>query len=82
MCSWEYSGCSRGCCTLLGCVWSALRGPFIRGYIACAHMLAFTVVLGSYFPCIFLLHLAFRCPHMQLAEGSSQASKGFFLKPT
>ena len=82
MCSWECSGRRRGCWTVFNCAWSALGGPFNGGYIVCLYMLASTVVFASSFPCILLLGLAFRCPHMPLAEGSSQVSKGIILRPT
>ena len=60
---------------MFGRAWSAFRGPFAGGYIFCSCMLAFTVVFGSSFPCLLLLRLAFRCPHVQFTEGSSQAQE-------
>ena len=82
MCRWGCSGLGRGCCRVFGCAWSPRRGPSTGGYIVRSYMLASTVVFSSSFPCILLLCLALSCPHMQLAEGTSQASKGIILKPT
>ena len=81
MCSWECSGRRRGCYRVFRCAWSALRGPFNGGYIICSYIFAFTVVYDSSLPCILLLRLAFRCLHVQLAEGSFQAFKRIILKP-
>ena len=50
----ECSGRRRGYCGVLGCAWSALRGPFTEVYIVCSYMLAFTVHFRSSFPCILL----------------------------
>ena len=61
---------------MFGCAWTALTGPFTRGYIICLYMFAFTIVFGSLLSCRLLVCLAFRCLHVQLAEGSSQASNG------
>ena len=72
MCSRECSARMRGCSSVLGCAWSARRGRFTGGFIVCLYMLTFRVVFGSCFPCILLLCLAFRCPHMQFAQGNSQ----------
>ena len=45
-------------------------------------ILALTVVFGSSFPCLLLFCLAFRCPHVQPTEGSSQAPERIILKST
>ena len=82
MFSWEHNGRRRGCCSVFSCTWTASGAPFTGGYIVCSYMIAFTIVSGSFFPCILPLCLAFRRPHMELAGGSSQASKGVILRPT
>ena len=66
---------------MFGQAWTALRGPFTRGYIFYLCMLAFTVAFGSSFPCPLFFCLAFSCLHIQFTENSSYTPKGILLKP-
>ena len=68
-----------GCCVAPGALSEVLLPEDISSVLCTP---AFTVVLGSSFPSLLLLRLAFRCPYLQFSEGSSKASERINLQPT